>query len=568
MVTSKSMATVKASPASGSRIESDGLIFPKRAPFWSAPLFFALFLSATVALQVAGGCYRSEFDGYPDESAHYITGLMVHDYLASGSPVHPSGQENPLRFAENFYVHYPKVSIGHWPPLFYLLQAAWMLVFSISRVSILALMAVTTAAVAQAMFLAARRESGVLLSAALGFLWISTPFVQANTGMVMAESLVALTALLAMLALGRYLDRERPRDALWFGVWTLLCILTKGDGWALAVAGPLALALSRKWHLLRRGALYWAAAIVALAIPWQLMTLSMVEEGWEDRPGILYSLRALGSFFALLAGGVGWVAFALALLGAAVLCVRPFVRGGAVAGFWAAAAAIAASGLLLHAAVPAGIESRRLISILPEFLLLAGGGIAWLSRRTSFRWAEYALTAAMVCGFLFQSFSAPWKDGNRLSEAAAKILSLQPDRGGVVFVSGSTSGEGSFIAEVAMRERRPGHYVLRGTKMLVKSGWAGHDQKPVFGGSRQVAEMLDNWGVNAIAIESGAGGDSLSRSILLEAIAAARAKWVEVPLSPAAEGRVRLLVRNGPRIAPKGDFQLDLTHTLGRMLSE
>jgi len=223
---------------------------------------------------------------------------------------------------------------------------------------------------------------------------------------------------------------------------------------------------------------------------------------------------------------------------------------------------------LLHAAVPAGIESRRLISMLPEFLLLAGGGVAWLSRRTSFRWAAYALTAAMVCGFLFQSFSAPWKDGNRLSEAAAKILSLQPDRGGVVFVSGSTSGEGSFIAEVAMRERRPGHYVLRGTKMLVKSGWAGHDQKPVFGGSRQVAEMLDNWGVNAIAIESGAGGDSLSRSILLEAIAAARAKWVEVPLSPAAEGRVRLLVRNGPRIAPKGDFQLDLTHTLGRMLSE
>ena len=292
-----------------------------------------------------------------------------------------------MHYAENYYLHYPKVSFGHWPPVFYLLQAAWTLLFSISRTSLLLLMAVTTAGVAEMLFLAARKNFGFFLSAGLSFLWILTPFVQANTGMVMAESLVALTSLLAALSLGRYMDREAPRDALWFGVWTLLCILTKGDGWALVLVPAVAIALTRKWYLLRRRALYGAGAIVALAIPWQWMTLSMVKEGWEDRPGLFYTFRALGSFFAMLAGGIGWIAFGFVLLGAAVLCLLPVLRGRPVPGFWAVMFAAAAAGLLLHAAIPAGIESRRIIPVLPELLLLAGGGIAWLSRRMATRWA-------------------------------------------------------------------------------------------------------------------------------------------------------------------------------------
>lgn len=562
------MASVKVIPASGGRTRTVSAFFAHRALPWRGLIVFAFFCSITVAFQIASGCYRSEFDGYPDEPAHYITGLMVHDYIASGSPIHPFGQASPLRFAENYYVHYPKVSFGHWPPLFYVLQAAWTLLFSISRTSVLVLMALTTAAVAQAMFLAARERLGILLPAGLGFLWILTPFVQANTGMVMAESLVAFTALLAAMALGRYLDREAPRDALWFGVWTLCCILTKGDGWALALAPPLGIALCRKWHLLRKGALYGAAAIVALAIPWQLMTLTMVEEGWEDRPGFLYSWNALRTFFALLAGGVGWVAFGFALLGAAALCLIPLSAGRSVEGFWAAMFATAVGGLLLHAAIPAGIESRRLIPVLPEVLLLTGGGIAWLGGRMANRWAPYALAGATGVGFFFQSFSIPPKTSDGFAEAAEKVLRLQPNPGGVVFVTGTTSGEGSFIAELAMGERRPGHYVLRGTKMLVRTGWAGHEQTPIFQTPSQVAGMLDDWGVNAIAVEMGGGGKSLGRDILLAALAEAPAKWVEAPLSKSAGGKVELLVRKGPELAPKRNFQIDLTPTLGRTLSE
>ena len=86
-------------------------------------LLLLLYFSITVLLQWASGTYHSDFGGYPDEPGHYVTGLMVRDYIAAGFP------DSPSRFAENYYLHYPKVAIGHWPPVFYSIQAAWMLIF-------------------------------------------------------------------------------------------------------------------------------------------------------------------------------------------------------------------------------------------------------------------------------------------------------------------------------------------------------------------------------------------------------------------------------------------------------
>src|SRR5258705_5496858 len=93
-------------------------------------LAFALFVGVTVALQILGGAYQAEFGGYPDEPAHYVTSLMVRDYIAG------MDYTDPMTFARNYYAHYPKVAIGHWPPFLYLIQGLWMLVLPTSRTSI------------------------------------------------------------------------------------------------------------------------------------------------------------------------------------------------------------------------------------------------------------------------------------------------------------------------------------------------------------------------------------------------------------------------------------------------
>src|SRR5258708_23859140 len=90
-------------------------------------LLLAIFFSLTVILQVVDHGFKDDFGGAPDEAAHYVTALMVRDYLLHGL------SQPPVAFAENYYMHYPRVAFGHWPPVFYILLACWMTVFSDSR---------------------------------------------------------------------------------------------------------------------------------------------------------------------------------------------------------------------------------------------------------------------------------------------------------------------------------------------------------------------------------------------------------------------------------------------------
>ena len=58
---------------------------------WPGILLFVVYLGVTVLLQILSGAYHAEFAGYPDESAHYVTSLMVRDFLASLHYTDPMG---------------------------------------------------------------------------------------------------------------------------------------------------------------------------------------------------------------------------------------------------------------------------------------------------------------------------------------------------------------------------------------------------------------------------------------------------------------------------------------------
>src|ERR1019366_1156413 len=64
-----------------------------------------LLLALVIVLQIRSNAYVAEFG--IDEAAHYVSGLMVHDYLRDG-------MGSPVAFLRNFHSHYPLVGIGHW----------------------------------------------------------------------------------------------------------------------------------------------------------------------------------------------------------------------------------------------------------------------------------------------------------------------------------------------------------------------------------------------------------------------------------------------------------------------
>ena len=104
-------------------------------------LALAAFFGAAVSLQTLAGAYDVELSGYPDETGHFVTGALFQNYLTTFPP------QPLIRFAKEFYIHRPKIAVGHWPPVLYVLEGVWFVLFHVSRRAALALMALITASV-------------------------------------------------------------------------------------------------------------------------------------------------------------------------------------------------------------------------------------------------------------------------------------------------------------------------------------------------------------------------------------------------------------------------------------
>ncbi len=462
--------------------------------FWSSFGAYAVFASA---LQFAAGAWGAEFSGYPDEAAHFTTGLMLRDYFAQGLP------GNPIHFAENYYLHYPKVAIGHWPPLFHFLEAVWLLVFPVSRVSVMLLMAAYSALVAALIARWVAPQYGRAAGFVTGALFIALPLVQEQTSMVMAEGLLAILAFLAAQAYSRYISGEGWRPALAFAGFSTLAILTKGNAWALLFLPFFALLFTRRLRWFLRFD-FWAplAVIILLCAPWQIMTAHLVQHGWTGRPGPAYFFGAMIYFARELWGGLNPVVFLLAVVGAGAALVR---RGGAT-GRAASMAALFASFYVFHGLTPVGLEIRQLVPALPALLTFVPAGavlVAGLFRNRGFSLLARPAVIGAIAGLFFaaETFAiTPVKSYG--FEQAARFLNDRRDlRNSVVLVSSEANGEGIAITETEMIESRPGRYLLRANKLLARADWSGEHYEPAFPSAAAVRNELDLLPASALVID-------------------------------------------------------------------
>ena len=78
----------------------------------------------------------------------------------------------------------------------------------------------------------------------------------------------------------------------------------------------------------------------------------------------------------------------------------------------------------------------------------------------------------VIC-FAVETVRFPHKGYAGFGAVAEKVLQDAPAKTARYLVSSDARGEGMFIAEMAVREKRPGHTVERATKKLANSDWSG-----------------------------------------------------------------------------------------------
>jgi hypothetical protein len=443
-----------------------------------------------VTFQWLDGAYESEFGGHPDEAAHYVTGLMVRDYIAAGFPT------TPMAYAKDYYDHYPKVALGNWPPLFYVIQAAWTLPFGVSRESVLLLMAVLTALVARVLFKVLEAEFSRVHATVGALLFLALPLVQQHAAMVMNEIPVTLFSFLAVLSFGRFLDREEAPDSVLFGLFASAAILTKGSGLFLAFVPPLALLLARQSHLLRRPAFWSSSVIVAvLCGPWTIHFRDVSRGGWlEQTPSLHFTAEAVKYYPYKLYAAVGIGLTLLAMIGLAVK-LWPAKSEARISGRWASLGAAMISVVIFHSIMPVGYEPRHLIPALPALVLFIVTGfealLPWLRQRGLTRQASVALLLSAFAGaFLWQTFKFPQKGCQGFTPIAEIWVKIAGSPLPISLISSDARGEGQWISEVAMRERRPSHTIRRASKVLASASWGGNRYKPKATDTKELLEIL------------------------------------------------------------------------------
>jgi hypothetical protein len=531
-----------------------------------------LSLALCLTLQWRSGCHGAELSGYPDEPGHYVTGLMVSGFVFGGWL-----ERSPMQFAERFYLHYPKVALGHWPPVYYTVQATWAALFGKSISGLLYLQAILIALMAGLVFYYGRLRYGWLLAGLVALVLVLLPVTQELSWQVMSEPLLALLTLAATLSMAAYFETGRRRWLVVFAVAAEAAIHTKLSGIVLVGLPVSAAVFLARWDVLKNR-FFWATqvTVVALALPWQLWTKVMAMNGLDGPITAQLWLQQSAGFFTLFPQVFG---APLALL----------VVAGTIVALWpgdnrerdplAVACALVGIGtLLFHSISPSGVEGRRIFMAIPGFLLLSGLAAAGVGRWVGGAKGLLVCTAVfLVCGgmsLLLVAHPVP-KVQVGYRAAAEWLVATHGTQEQAILVGSQVDGEGMLVSEVAQLQPRPSSYLVRASKLMADSDWSGRDYQLIINELDTLERALDSIPIRYLVLDRFPTGEPKPHTRLLRELVTKRPQlWLPRKRFPAVmpvsgeAGEIIVYERAGLRETKVVALQISLKRMLGRMVAK
>lgn len=487
-------------------------------------------VSATVLLTFAwfGGAFDSDLGGDPDEAAHAVTALMVRDYLKDGLGT------PPMAFAKSYYEDFPRVALGHYPPLYYLLTAPLLLALPSVNL-LLVLQSLTLAGLATLTYRIGTRFLSQPMAAAAGLGLLALPVGLKLALHVMSDILLAFFCLWAALLWAWYLRAPSVKRALLWGCVAAAAILTKGSAMGLCLLPPLGALLAGRWRLVFSWS-WWCAAlpVAVLAGPWMLYSTKISKEGMTKLSPLQYFLEAVPFHLKAAPLVYGWPLVFFATLGLVMGLLQCWRRRSALTPEAAALAAMSCGMLAVLLLVPVGLSMRYMLTLAPAVLLMAAAcieGTPW--RAPAAAWVKAALLVGISFGALGQADIPPSKDVHGFADAVGK--SGVPSHGESSakkqwLVVSDPQGEGALVAASAFQSTRRAPSllsVLRGSKALSTSDWMGRDYTQAATTEAGMLELLDKLKVDRVFLDLSVAPEMRrEHELLLEkTLAGATGRW-------------------------------------------
>ena len=497
------------------------LAVSEKRPIRLLCLVYACAVTVGLLAVLAAKSYQSGFSG-ADEPSHFLNGYFVADYIA-----HHFGS-NPMGAATDFYVHYPKLSIGHWPPAYYGILGLVFLVLPPTLPVIFAInvlfAALPVLGVAGALSMLANRRAAV----AGACVYAVTPLVLEGYVMFMADQ--PLTACLVAATAVWIVFSVRPGwgSALGFALLAATAVLIKGNGWLVVFIPVFHILLTANWKLLLSVRLYVAAALAAaIVVPWYMLTAKIAAEGFNYQAGLpyatgalLYNLQALGRNVTPVGGLLALYAIAAEFRMRRADPLRWSIVSAAIS--------LLLATLLLQSLVPVDLVERYMAPALPAVIVLAVLGAVRLLAQvpalvragpSAQALAGVVLAAVIAAPGIVHLVQRVPKADTGIAAVADRLAAGRPV---LTVIDGSASTEGGFIADMARHDSALRGYVVRASKLMADSDFMGTKYTLKYHDTADVLAALHRLGVQHVVIVREGGKDAFPHSAQMrEALARA-----------------------------------------------
>ncbi|MGC2112251.1 MAG: glycosyltransferase family 39 protein [Candidatus Korobacteraceae bacterium] len=446
---------------------------------------------------------------WSDAPRHAMDGVFYYD-MARNLPI-----THLKRWAMDYYLQYPAITVLFFPPLFALIEAVFFGLFGVSATTAQLTVSVFLLGAAYGAYLLTRRWVGRLAALSVGLLFVGTPIMALWGRQVMLEIPAFAFLIWSCYFFFRYLDTLRARDLYLAVGFVVAGMYTKQPVMFIVAAYLLTLFVVFRIDLFRRSDFWWSTVLLITGVfplaifTWlwgrynvqQSMGGDWVEYSRTSIAGWLYVARQWPS-------EIGWLLAGLA----GVYCIGALLRPN-----WRLPSAAMVffvgwivSGYVFFTLI--AIKSQRYTIFLVFPLVLFA--VLALVRAIPARVGPYI--TIVLSGGLFAHMlltdHVPYVSGYRA--AAEYVCSVAPPDSVVLF---SGLRDGSFIFNVKTNPDCKNLSIIRSDKLLLRVMM----MRSMFGvkelgvSEAQFREMLGRYGVHYIVIEPDFWADLKSMQMLV-----------------------------------------------------
>ncbi|MEO8300725.1 MAG: glycosyltransferase family 39 protein, partial [Rhizomicrobium sp.] len=465
-----------------------GLMFSKRAD-----IVWPLILTAIVVLLFATGAPTDTAFSWPDAPRHALNGAFLLDF-ARDHPLH-----DPTGYAYNYYAQYPALTILFYPPLFYVLLAAFYALFGVSQTVAIAAECVCYVALAVGSYRLARFWLGSLPAFGAALILIAAPEIAYWGRQVMLE--IPSFALLVWSAVF-FMRHQREERIVWLYLAAVLAVLaayTKLTAIFILLVYFIVLLHGQAARLFRDKHSYIIALLTIVGlVPLAVLTLKFGQANMQSVSGISDSevSRATLSgwlwYARQMPAQLGWPALLAALAGLASLALgQGRARAYLPLILWLVLGYIFFSAIDLK-------EARHSVFLLLPLAILAASGLTFLLRKQPML-ADGLLIALGLVTLGWTMYARPVQYVAGYRELTDYVAQVAPKKAVVVF---SGYRDGSFIYAMRTHEERRDISIVRSDKLLLRIAVRrslGVEQKLM--SESEIQAMLNGLGVRYVAAQ-------------------------------------------------------------------